>query len=67
MATGVAITGTVNHLINEAATRLDLPKESLVHCVLVLALTDPAFMTRVEGFSVYFNKKGSESLDKMGL
>ena len=67
MATGVAITGKVNALINAEANRLGVPKEALVHGVLLLGLTDPAFMARVLGLVHYLDDKGSEALDKMGL
>jgi hypothetical protein len=67
MATGVAITGKINALIDSEAARLGLPKEALVNGVLVLALTDPAFMAKVPGYIRHLDNKGSEALEKMGL
>jgi hypothetical protein len=67
MAAGVAITSKVNALINAEANRLGMPKEALVHWVLLLGLTDPAFMARVPGLSAHLDHKGSDALEKKGL
>jgi len=67
MATSIAVTNKVNALINSEAARLGLPKEALVHSILVQALTDPALMVRAAGQCRYLDEKGSEALEKMGL
>jgi hypothetical protein len=67
MCKQVAITGKVNELLEAAMKNLGLPKEALVHAILVRALTDPEFMAGAKELCRYLDEKGSEALDKMGL
>ena len=68
MATSIAVTNTVSDLIDAQKDNLCLQKkEGLTHTILMLALTDAAFMARAAAMSSYLGDKGSEALEKVGL
>lgn len=54
-------------LINQLAKAHNVKKEALVNSLLVLALTDPAFVEKAIQFNKYMGNRGQVDLDNLKL
>jgi hypothetical protein len=60
-------TTKVDQMIQDAVSKHKVGKESLTVSILVLALTDAAFVERAAALSRYMDQRGQQALEKLGL